>query len=317
MKEPFVSILMAVYNAEKWLDEALDSLLVRQTFRELEVLAVDDASTDGSLAILQRRAAQDERLRVFHQAENQGQAVARNIALAEARGAYIMMVDADDWLSDDAISEAVSVVRQFPQTQCVVFTLKKGDETSRMTEKVVTGEEAFRQSLDWRLHGLYMVSRELHKRYPYDASYRLYSDDNTSHLHYLHSAEVRPCNGVYYYRQHPESSTAGVSPNRFLHMMANLSLRKTLVEEGVSEEVLAYYDKYRWHVYLGQLWLFFTTSSQFEKATQQTLRDQFREVYATFGKRTPYCLFLVSQRLRWWLKKLRYGDSLRQKLVGC
>lgn len=317
MKEPFVSILMAVYNAEKWLDEALDSLLVRQTFRELEVLAVDDASTDGSLAILQRRAAQDERLRVFHQAENQGQAVARNIALAEARGAYIMMVDADDWLSDDAISEAVSVVRQFPQTQCVVFTLKKGDETSRMKEKVVTGEEAFRQSLDWRLHGLYMVAGELHKRYPFDASCRLYSDDNTSHLHYLHSREVRPCNGVYYYRQHPESSTAGVSPNRFLHMMANLSLRKTLVEEGVSEEVLAYYDKYRWHVYLGQLWLFFTTSSQFEKATQQRLRDQFREVYATFGKRTPYCLFLVSQRLRWWLKKLRYGDSLRQKLVGC
>ena len=96
---PLVSILMAVYNAEEWLDEALDSLLVRQTLREVEVLAVDDASTDGSLAILERRAAEDGRLRVLRQTENQGQAVARNVALKEACGEFIMMVDADDWLS--------------------------------------------------------------------------------------------------------------------------------------------------------------------------------------------------------------------------
>lgn len=302
---PLVSILMAVYNAEEWLDEALDSLLVRQTLREVEVLAVDDASTDGSLAILERRAAEDGRLRVLRQTENQGQAVARNVALKEACGEFIMMVDADDWLSPDALEQAVSVFKDFPQTDCVVLKLQKGEETLRMEQEVLTGEEAFRLSLDWRLHGLYVVRRELHLRYPYDCSYRLYSDDNTARLHYLHSREVRPCNGVYYYRQHPESSTAKVSPNRFLHMMANLSLRRTLVEEQVSEEVLAYFDRYRWHVFLGQLWLFFSHASELEKATQETLRSQFRKVYATFSKCMPYPLFLFSQRMRWMLKKLR------------
>ena len=309
MSEPIVSVLMAVYNAEKWLDEALDSLLVRQTFRELEVLAVDDASTDGSLAILERRAAEDNRLRVFHQSVNRGQAVARNVALAEARGEYVTMVDADDWLSDDALEQAIGVFRAFPQTDCVVFTLKKGEETHVMKQEVLTGKEAFLLSLDWTLHGLCMVRRDLHLRYPYDTSYRLYSDDNTVRLHYLHSREVRPCGGVYYYRQHPESTTTAISPNRFLHMMANLSLRKALVGEKVSDEILAYYDRYRWHVYLGQLWLFFSHASQFEKATQQLLRDQFRQVYATFHKHTPYPLFLLSQRLRWRLKKLRFGAS--------
>lgn len=304
MKQPLVSILMAVYNAEKWIDEALDSLLARQTYRELEVLAVDDASTDTSLAILQRRARQDARLRVFHQSVNQGQAVARNIALAEARGDFIMMVDADDWLSDDALEQAVSVFKAFPQTDCVVLTLQKGDETSQMAERVLTGKEAFVQSLDWRLHGLYMTTRQLHRRYPYDASCRLYSDDNTSHLHYLHSREVRPCSGVYHYRQHPGSSTSAVSPRRFLHMMANLSLRRTLQQEGVAEEILAYYDQYRWHVYLGQLWLYFTTSSRFDEATQHMLRRRFRSVYATFRKPAPYALFLLSQWLRWRLRRL-------------
>ena len=311
MKEPLVSILMAVYNAEKWLEEALDSLLVRQSLHEVEVLAVDDGSTDGSLAVLERRAAEDERLRVFRQPVNQGQAVARNKALAEARGEFIAMVDADDWLSDDALQQALDVFRTYPQTDCVVFVLRKGNEVLRMKEKVLTGEDAFRLSLDWRLHGLYVVRRDLHLRYPYDTSYRLYSDDNTTHLHYLHSREVRPCDGVYFYRQHPEGSTQAVSPQRFLHMMANLSLRDSLVKEGVSEDVLSYYDRYRWHVYLGQLWFFFSHAPQMEKATQQELRSQFQKVYATFHRHTPYPLFLLSQRLRWRLRKLRSVGGLR------
>ena len=103
---PLVSVLMAVYNAEPYLYKALQSIL-SQTLMDVEILAVDDASTDGSLAILRDVAQGDARLRVFTQERNKGQAVARNLALRQARGEFICMVDADDWLSPDALERAV------------------------------------------------------------------------------------------------------------------------------------------------------------------------------------------------------------------
>ena len=321
---PLVSVLMAVYNAEPWLEVALQSLL-RQSLADIEVLAVDDASTDRSLAILQKVAAQDSRLRVFCQTENQGQAVARNRALREARGEFVCMVDADDWLSLDALEVAVSVFRRHPLTDSVVLRLRmhydedgheedyaptrnyltNRDKDENSDDLCMSGEEAFRLSLDWTLHGLYVVRRELHVRYPFDDSCRLYSDDNTTRLHYLHSREVRFCKGIYFYRQHPESNTTAVTPRRFLYMEANLSMKRTLEQEGVSAEVKALYEVHRWHNYLGQLWLFFGNKDKFTKDERNQIRLQFRSVYRTFVRRLPFPLMYAEQWLRWRTKKYR------------
>lgn len=80
-----VSVLIAVYNTEKYLPECLDSLL-NQTLMEWEAICVDDASTDGSWNIMQEYSAKDERIRVIRLSENHGQAYARNQALAKAKG---------------------------------------------------------------------------------------------------------------------------------------------------------------------------------------------------------------------------------------
>ncbi|MBP5380800.1 MAG: glycosyltransferase family 2 protein [Bacteroidaceae bacterium] len=310
MLEPVVSVLMAVHNAEEWLDEALDSLLCNQTLQALEVLAVDDASTDTSYAILQHRAAQDKRLRVFQCQHNSGQAVARNLALQHAKGEYVTMVDADDWLSHDALASAVEVFRQHPQTDCVVFQLEyTGQETGRARNvfadgcDMLTGEEAFRLSLDWSLHGLYIVRREIHLRYPFDDTLPLYSDDNCTHLHYLHSREVRPCAGIYYYRKHGRNSTSVISPNRFFHAEANLLLRKQLVDEGVPHDILDFYDAYRWKVYRGQVWLFFTHRCELTKADRNRVVNGFRRLYPSFVRTMPWPLYFVSEWLRWLLKR--------------
>ena len=317
MSSPVVSVLMAVYNAEAWLPRALQSLLDEQTLRDIEVLAVDDASTDASLPLLEERAKVDGRLRVLRQAENRGQAEARNLALSEARGEFVCMVDADDWLSPDALQLAVDVFRSHPQTDCVPFRLvlhwqesgleedyAAGRPLAPLSDRTLTGPEAFRLSLDWTLHGLYLVRRELHLQYPFDTSYRLYSDDNTTRLHYLHSREVRPCEGIYYWRRHVESSTTAFSSKRFLLMKANLSMRQTLVDEGVGPDLLAFYDLHRWHNYLGQLWLFYDHRSLFEKETRLRLREDFRQVYATFSRPVPFALFCVGQWLRWKRRRL-------------
>ncbi len=313
---PLVSVLMAVYNAEPYLAEALHSLLC-QTLREIEVLAVDDASTDQSLSILRRTAAADARLRVFRHEQNQGQAVARNLALQHARGQYVCMVDADDWLAPDALQTVVDVFRSHPQTDCVVFRLmlhwqadgreeeycRQGTAPLRPVPSCMTGEEAFRLSLDWTLHGLYTVRREIHLRYPYDTSYRLYSDDNTTRIHYLHSREVRLSPATYYYRKHQTSSTMASSPKLFLYMWANLSMKRTLEQEGVSADILSEYELCRWHNFRGQLWLYFDLRKQFDPSTQRRLQSEFRHVYSTFRRLLPFPLLMLSERLRWRLRR--------------
>ena len=125
MAKPLVSVLVAVHNAELWLETAIESLF-NQSLSDIEILAVDDASTDESLSLLESLALKDERLHVIHLERNQGQAVARNVALRQAQGEYVCMLDADDWFSTDALESAVEVFAKYPDADSVVFRLEIG-----------------------------------------------------------------------------------------------------------------------------------------------------------------------------------------------
>ena len=98
--EPAISIIVPVYNVEKYLPRCLESLL-GQTLRQIEILCVDDGSTDGSSALLQAYAARDPRIRLFRQ-PNRRPGGARNTGLDAAWGAYVLYVDADDRIDADA-----------------------------------------------------------------------------------------------------------------------------------------------------------------------------------------------------------------------
>lgn len=103
-----VSVIVPVYNAEKTIESCIGSIL-NQTYRELEVLAVDDGSTDHSLALLRAMEAADGRIRVLSQA-NSGVAAARNLAINQARGVYLQFVDSDDFVPAQATQRMVEAV---------------------------------------------------------------------------------------------------------------------------------------------------------------------------------------------------------------
>lgn len=96
-----VSVIVPVYNTAAYLRECLDSL-VGQTLRNIEIICVDDGSTDESPAILEEYAARDGRVRVLRQ-ENQGAGAARNNGLARACGTYVMFCDSDDFMAAEAL----------------------------------------------------------------------------------------------------------------------------------------------------------------------------------------------------------------------
>lgn len=97
---PKISIIVPCYNVAQWLPRCLNSL-VNQTLSDIEILVIDDKSTDDSLAVLQEYEKQDKRIRVFAHDRNQGVAVARNTGLAAATGEYIGFVDPDDYIDLD------------------------------------------------------------------------------------------------------------------------------------------------------------------------------------------------------------------------
>src|SRR5215472_18277619 len=106
---PLISVVLPVGNVAEYLPACLDSVLGEPgqpgaSDGDLEVIAVDDASRDGSGRILDRRAGQDPRLRVIHLAGNAGPGPARTRGLAEAAGTYVWFVDPDDLLADGALA---------------------------------------------------------------------------------------------------------------------------------------------------------------------------------------------------------------------
>lgn len=96
MKSPDVSIIVPVYNVKEYLPRCLDSL-ISQTLKEIEIIAIDDGSTDGSSSVLDSYSAKDDRVKVFH-VENGGVARARNIGLDNAKGEFVGFVDSDDYI---------------------------------------------------------------------------------------------------------------------------------------------------------------------------------------------------------------------------
>lgn len=242
---------MAAYNAQDYLAECLDSL-TGQTLRDIQIVCIDDASTDSTPDILKRYAAADDRFRILECSRNSGQAVARNMGIGVAEGEYITMVDADDKLSADALERAVSVLDANPETGSVLLGLTYFDENGsypypmRSDKRVWSGQEAFELSLDWSIHGLYVSRTELFRQWPYDTSCRLYSDDNTTRMHYLNSGTVRICDGIYYYRQHGGSMTNSMSALRLDLLEANTSMARQLREGNQDRSVLAIFEKERW-----------------------------------------------------------------------
>lgn len=102
---PAISVVVPVYNMERFLPQALDSV-ISQSLGEIEIICVDDGSTDTSPQILAEYAARDPRIRVITQ-ENRGVGPARNVGIRAARGEFVAFLDPDDFLPDDATYEAL------------------------------------------------------------------------------------------------------------------------------------------------------------------------------------------------------------------
>lgn len=131
---PKVSIIIPVYNVEKYLRQGLDSV-VNQTLSDIEIICIDDCSTDGSYEILKEYAAKDNRFVILKQDKNQGQGIARNRGIDIAKGEYIMFLDPDDWYEINTCELCYNQITK-NQNDIVLFGYKKiYEQTKEIQDK--------------------------------------------------------------------------------------------------------------------------------------------------------------------------------------
>ncbi len=137
-----ISVIVPVYNAQKYLSHCMDSIL-GQTYTNLEVIAVNDGSQDDSLELLQEYAGRDERIKVISK-KNEGVSAARNAAMKYAAGEFILFVDADDWISPITCEEAIAFALE-QQADVVMWSYIREMKTESRKKKIFDGQVVFNQ----------------------------------------------------------------------------------------------------------------------------------------------------------------------------
>ena len=140
-----ISVIIPVYNAEKYLRECLDSI-VKQTLQEIEIICIDDGSTDNSLAVLREYERKDERLKIIEQA-NSGAGVARNAGMKAARGEYLAFMDADDVYCSGALNAVYSNAKEFNSDisvfEAIFFDNKSEWQVAQLNQFLLAGRETY------------------------------------------------------------------------------------------------------------------------------------------------------------------------------
>ncbi|MFA4826726.1 MAG: glycosyltransferase family A protein [Candidatus Shapirobacteria bacterium] len=152
IKKPVLTVYMPVFNAGKYIPQAIDSIL-NQSYSNFEFIIVDDASTDNSWKIIQKYALLDKRIRTYQNKLNLGVSLTSNIAISYARGRYLARIDADDMAMPDRFQEQIAYLKKHLKTvavgaQCIVI-----DADNRIIgyKKFPTDPQKIKEMLFWAI----------------------------------------------------------------------------------------------------------------------------------------------------------------------
>lgn len=206
---PEVSIIIPVYNNEKYIEKCIHSVL-NQTFGELEIIAVNDGSTDESGKILKNLEREDVRIILLEQ-NNQGVAAARNLGVKRATGKYITFVDGDDYLKSDYIEKMYDLAEK-ESLDMVISGLTYVDESGKELNQIIPGVYKRLENEEWtfRISAVcsHLYRRELWTKY--DVKFQSGERGEDMPISLFFSAVCPRINTIqecgYYYVQHASSA---------------------------------------------------------------------------------------------------------------
>ena len=257
-----VSIIVPIYNNAKYMTECVDSLL-NQTYHTLEIILVDDGSSDESSRICDYYGTIDNRIKVIHK-ENGGASSAREAGLDNATGEFIVFVDGDDWLEPETVAQCMEAAKSYDGIDCVLFSYVKEFLDSSVPMHIMDHDRLFSKaeaemSVYRRLFGLY--DKELShpermdnivsccmKLYRYDLArngkfydHRIIgsSEDALFNMYALYGCRkvIYIDKGFYHYRKSGTSITSSYRPNldkKWCHLFKEM---ENVIEEKKLSEI--------------------------------------------------------------------------------
>ena len=176
MGNELVSAIIPVYNTARYLDKCIESVLT-QSYQNIEIILIDDGSTDASGAICDAYQKNDARIKVIHK-ENEGVILARETGLAAANGEFISFLDSDDWIENDYYEILTKKCHDHPEADIVVgaFVFDEEDGTVKnpfllSPRKIYTKEEAVYEMIRFKVYGWNLVAK-LYRRELFSEEYQ-------------------------------------------------------------------------------------------------------------------------------------------------
>ena len=275
-----VSVIIPVYNAEKYLEESLYSIF-NQTLEDIEVICVDDGSTDSSWKILNDFADAHKNMKIFHQ-ENNGGGAARNYALNHVEGKYIYFMDADDMLDLNALKEFYEISEEKNLDFLVFKAINYDEDTGSFYEALNYSMEEFYEFVGDSVFssddlGYYMFRINVTPWCKfYNSEFVLstgakFAEGLIFHDNIFHWGIIFPAKRIYFYnkflyirRRHSESST-GAGDQRFVD---TLKINNMMIQQFIDK---GYFDEYEVRLY--------NRKFMFATMRYEQLQDQYNEYY--------------------------------------
>lgn len=287
-----ISVIVPVYNVEKYLPRCMDSILA-QTYQNLEIILVDDGSSDECPKICDEYERRDERIRVIHK-ENGGLSDARNTGIDAANGEYLTFVDSDDYIHPE-MYESLWGALKAEHAEVAMCNLKKvyqmDAEVSSVEEKevkVYTGIQAIENILDKNLHVVSVVAcGKLYKRKLFEdirfPKGKLHEDEFTTYQIYYKSNQIVACSGAYYYYFQRENSIMGTRKTTFSYdgLEAYERMGEFFREKGCMD--MMYLVKYKYLYMLKEAVCVLQKSEDLEeRKAAALLAEKYRQEYRAY-----------------------------------
>lgn len=326
MDNELVTIFIPVFNGEKYLRNTLQSV-ANQSYSAIEVLLVDDSSTDASWNILQEFAANDSRFKLLQKPNGGMVAKSWNYILPKVKGEFVFYMSQDDLLSEDLMEKMCA--RQIETKASIVvpdleFYYENNVNNKRIAgfyndrTAIISGRLAFLESLPWNIHGFFLLQKQLiqDEFFPEDA---FDSDEYVTRKLFLKSEKVVFSEGIFYYRQdNPNAITKKKDVTRFYQLNTHLKILD-LIEKNNFDKLLVQQKKYELiHQFMEQKIQF--SYFKFEKDAQKKEVASFLNFFSTnftpsFFKDTFH--FKSSTRsIKFIFVRLIYKKEVFLKLVG-
>ncbi|MBJ7879164.1 glycosyltransferase family 2 protein [Gelidibacter salicanalis] len=232
--EPLVSVLMTVYNREKYISEAIESVLL-STYTNFELIIVDDRSKDNSLSIAKSYESKDQRIKVYLNEQNLGDYPNRNQAASFAKGKYLKYVDADDMIYPHGLEVLVYYMEQFPEAGYGLCSLPQ-DKLQKypflLLPKQAYQRHYFQQQLFHKAPLSAIINREVFNKMGGFTGKRMLGDFEMWNLLSQKHAVVLMPQGVVWYREHDEQEMTDHRNNPMEPFKYILLAEELIAKEG-------------------------------------------------------------------------------------